>query len=77
MSGQLKLLHIYAAGTATFLVHATIFIYLQRTRLLTTEATLSFDVGKIENQKNCDVSVCTQGMYLEHLHAKKDPQIKR
>ena len=77
MSGQLKLLRIYAASTATFLVNATMFIYLQRRRLLTIEASLLFDVEKVENQKNCDVSVCTQGMSLEHLYAKKDPKIKR
>ena len=76
MSGQLKLLHIYAAGTATFLVNATIFIYLQRRRLLTIEASLLFDVEKVENQKNCDVSVCTQGMSLEHLHVEKDSKRK-
>ena len=76
MSGQLKLLRIYAAGTATFLVNTTTFIYLQRRRLLTIEASLLFDVEKVENQKNCDVSVCTQGMSLEHLHAKKAPKKK-
>ena len=76
MSGQLKLLHIYAAGTATFLVNAKIFIYLQRRRLLTIEASLLLDVGKVENQKNCDVNVCTQGTSLEHLHVEKDSKLK-
>ena len=75
MSGQLKLLHTYAAGTATFLVNATIFIYLQTTRLMTIEAWLLFDVRKVENQKNCDVRVCTQEMSLKHLHVENDLKI--